>query len=294
MSQWINYHHLFYFKTIAEEQSVSKAASRLRLGQPTLSAQLKQLENSMGVQLFDRQKNRLVITEQGKIALEYARNIFKMGSEMFEVLHDRHAPSRISLHIGAIDSIAKQVILSLSEHALSIAPCQITLLEGDSDALIRELINHKIDILLLDYVPTAKKVRGLTHRLITRKMVSLYASPKYRKLKKGFPESIVGQPLIAPTYGNKLRHDLEHWAHTNGITLNILVEGQDIAVKKLMAVAGLGLIPAARHTVASQIECGELIEIGSLNGVYEELSLVAAQRKFQNPIASSLLKSFSI
>ena len=92
MNQWINYHHLFYFKTIAEEGSVSKAAEKLRVGQPTLSAQLKQFEEVLGILLFERQHKKLILTEQGKVALDYAKNIFKMGSEMYEVLHDRVKP----------------------------------------------------------------------------------------------------------------------------------------------------------------------------------------------------------
>ena len=110
MNQWINYHHLYYFKTIAEEGSVSKAAEKLRLGQPTLSAQLKQFEDSLGVALFERQHKKLILTEQGKLALDYAKNIFRMGSEMYEVLHDRLKPLKPSLHIGALDSIPKQIV----------------------------------------------------------------------------------------------------------------------------------------------------------------------------------------
>jgi LysR family transcriptional regulator, transcriptional activator of nhaA len=79
METWINYHHLFYFKVIAEEGSVSRAAEKLRLGQPTLSAQLRQLEESLGVRLFERRHKKLILTEQGKVALEYSKNIFRTG-----------------------------------------------------------------------------------------------------------------------------------------------------------------------------------------------------------------------
>lgn len=112
MDNWINYHHLFYFKTIAEEGTVSKAAIKLRLGQPTLSAQLKQFEKNLGVQLFERHKKRLVLTEHGKVALDYSKNIFRMGSEMYEVLHDRLRPARPALHLGALDSVPKQIVFN--------------------------------------------------------------------------------------------------------------------------------------------------------------------------------------
>ena len=148
MNPWINYHHLLYLKTIAEEGSVSKAAEKLKLGQPTLSAQLKQFEEALGVKLFERQHKKLILTEQGKVALDYARSIFKMGSEMYEVLHDRLVPQKPSLSIGALDSIAKQIVLQLVKKAHEIGPCLVTISEGKSDELIRELTSHKIDLLL--------------------------------------------------------------------------------------------------------------------------------------------------
>ncbi len=294
MNPWINYHHLYYFKVIAEEDSVSKAAKKLRLGQPTLSAQLKQFEEALGVTLFERKHKRLVLTEQGKIALDYARSIFKMGSEMYEVLHDRFLPQKISLHIGAIDSVAKQVILQMVQMALKLRHCQVTLSEGKSDELLRELHSHKIDLLITNFLPAAGDAKGLSHRVITKNSVSVYAAPKFKSLRYKFPQSTSGQPFIFPTFDSRLRYDLDHWCRLNRISFDVVAESQDIAVKKLMAINGLGLIPVASHTVKRQVLSGELIEIGPIKGVYEELFLVSAQRRIENPIAAKLMSSFNI
>ncbi len=294
MNQWINYHHLFYFKTIAEEGTVSKAAEKLRLGQPTLSAQLKQFEDSIGVQLFERYHKKLILTEQGKVALDYSKNIFKMGSEMYEVLHDRLKPLRPSLHLGALDSIPKQIILQLVKHAFRISPCQITLSEGKSDELIRELTAHRMDLMVTNFLPNGTDGKGLYAKSITKKNVGFYAAPKFKSLRKGFPKSISTVPMILPTYDSRLRQDLDHWAKLNKIELNIITESQDISVKKLMAINELGIIPAATHTVTGQVLRGELVEIGQLQGVYEELFLVTAQRKIENTIASKLRDSFVV
>ncbi len=294
MNHWINYHHLFYFKTIAEEGTVSKAAERLRLGQPTLSAQLKQFEETLGVQLFERHHKKLVLTEQGKVALDYSKNIFRMGSEMYEVLHDRLKPLRPSLHLGALDSVPKQIVLQLVKHAFRISPCQISLSEGKSDELLRELIAHRMDLMVTNFLPTGIDAKGLYPKSITKKNVAFYGAPKYKALRKGFPKSISGVPMIFPTYDSRLRQDLDHWAKLNKIELNIITESQDISVKKLMAVSELGLIPTATHTVTGQILRGELVEIGQLQGVYEELFLVTAQRKIENSIASKLRDTFAV
>lgn len=293
-SNWINYHHLYYFKTIAEEQSVSRAAEKLRLGQPTLSAQLKLLEDSLGVSLFERQHKKLILTEQGRVALDYARNIFRMGSEMVEVLNDRLKPAKPSLCIGALDSVPKQVVLLMVKAALKVSPCQVTLVEGKADELLRELTAFRVDLLVTNFIPASLNVRGLFHRSISKRGVSFFGAAKYKSLRKDFPNSISGQPLILPTYDSKLRYDIEHWAKLKDIELDILVESQDISVKKMAAINGLGLIPAATHTVNLQILAGDLIEIGSVTGVEEELLLVSAQRKIENSIAKELMQTFHL
>lgn len=294
MSPWINYHHLFYFKTIAEEGSVSKAAEKLHLGQPTLSAQLKQFEDSLGVKLFDRAHKKLILTEQGKVAFDYSKNIFKMGSEMYEVLHDRLKPLKPTLHIGAIDSVPKQICVRLAKQALKISPCQITLSEGSSDHLLRELVAHRIDLLVTNSIPIGPDARGLFPKPITKKNVAIYGSPKFKSLRKNFPQSINGVPIILPTYDSKLRQDLDHWAKANRLELEVIIESQDIAVKKQIAMNEMGLIPTATHTVERQVLSGELIEIGPVQGVYEELFLISAQRKIENQIAARLRDTFSI
>jgi LysR family transcriptional activator of nhaA len=291
---WINYHHLLYFKVIAEEGSVSKAALRLRLGQPTLSAQLKLFEETLGVRLFDRQHKKLILTEQGKVALDYARQIFGLGNEMYEALHDHLVPTRTHLQIGALDSIPKNIILQLTQAAYKAGQCQVSLIEGKPDEILRELTAHKIDLMVTNFIPTASEARGLLHRSLSREAVGIYGSPKFKLLRKKFPQSMDGQAIVMPTYDSKLRYDLEHWSKTNGITFDIIAETQDVSLTKLMAAEGMALIPAASHTVIRQVQAGELIEIGSLPDVTEELFLVTAQRKRANLIATELMKSFHI
>lgn len=294
MTNWINYHHLFYFKIIVEEGSISKAALKLSLGQPTLSEQLKQFEEALGLKLFEREHKKLKLTEQGKVAFDYAQTIFKIGSEMYEVLHDRLKPLKESLHIGCLDSIPKQIVVSLVKQALKITPCQITLSEGKFDELLRELTAHRIDLVITNFLPSGLDSKGLGHKLIAKNNVSFYGSSHFALLKKNFPESISKVPLILPTYDSKLRQDLDHWAKVNKIELNIIIESQDIAVKKSLAIQGLGLIPTAEHAVVKQTQAKELVKLGSLQGVHEELYLLWAHRKIENQVAARLKDVFSI
>lgn len=294
MSPWINYHHLYYFKTIVEEGTVSAAAEKLRIGQPTLSAQLKQFEESMGIPLFVRKSKRLVITEQGKIAYEYAQNIFRMGSEMYEVLHDRFQPTRPHLHVGALDSVPKQIILKLVIKADRATSCQVTLSEGRFDELIRELSTHKMDLVISNIRPKGAMAKGLYPKLISSQNIAFYGAEKFRNLKRGFPDSISGVPMVLPTYDSQLRLDLDHWAKLHGIELNMVTESQDVAMKKLLAVDGFGLLAAAPHTVERQVRQKELYQIGQLSGVTEELYLISAQRKVPNPVGEKIINTFRV
>lgn len=289
---WINYHHLFYFKTIAEEGSVSKAAEKLRLGQPTLSAQLKQFEDSLGVLLFERKNKRLNLTEQGKIALSYAQNIFKMGNEMYEALHDRIGPSRLHVQIGALDCIPKHTVLELTKAAYKISPCTVTLTEGHFEELMRELQSHQLDLVVTNFIPTSKEMKGLEHRSVIRRPVFLYGAPKFKNLKKGFPRSILGQPMVLPTFDSKLRYDMEHWSQIHGIRFDVVAETQDIGLKNLIAAQGLALTPSTRATAEARVKSGELIEIGLMEGVREEIYLISSPRKVPNPVALRLMQSF--
>jgi LysR family transcriptional activator of nhaA len=294
MKNWMNYHHLLYFKMIAEEDSVSKAAEKLSLSQSTLSAQLKQFEDTIGVKLFERHHKKLVLTDQGRITLDYARNIFNMGSELFEVLNDKIRPSRLSIQIGALDSVPKQILLQITKAAYKIAKCHVSIIEGKADEIFRELSAHRLDLVITNFIPTSVQIKSLVHRILSDKMVAIYGSAKFKSLRKDFPHSIQGQPFIMPTYDSKLRYDMEHWLKIRSIEIDPIAESQDIALKKLMAIDSLGLIPAAPHTVNRQILSGELFEIGKLEAVGEILYLVSAQRKIANPIAKELFKSFEV
>ncbi len=292
--QWLNYHHLYYFMTIAELNSISKAAEKLLLGQPTLSAQLKQFEDTLGVQLFERQHKKLILTEHGALALEYARNIFKLGGEMYEALHDRLKPSKINVQLGALDSVPKQVMLQLTQAALKISPCSISLVEGKFDELMRDLGAHKVDLAITNFLPKLESTKGLYHKVISKKTVGIYGSPEYKRLRKNFPKSIDGQPFVLPTYDSQMRYDLEHWLRLNQLTIDVVAETQDTALKKLMAVNNMAMIPAASHTVRRQVFAGELVLIGELENVTEELYLISSQRKIANPVAAELMKSFAL
>lgn len=294
MNPWVNYHHLYYFKTIATEGSIARAAERLRLGQPTLSMQLKQLEETIGVRLFDRQHKKLTLTEAGRVALQYANEIFRMGGEMLEVLHDRVVPSRTHVQIAALDSVPKHLTLALVKAASSYGNCMVSILEGKGDELIRELTLHRVDIFVSNYLPSTHEAPGVYSRSIIKAPVLLCGAPKFQALKRGFPESLSKAPMIMPTFHSKLRHDLDHYLKTAGIMIDLVAETQDTSLQKLMGLDGMGIIPIPIFAVEDLLRSRSLVSLGTLPGVFEEVYLVAASRRIENPVSSQIMNSFKL
>ncbi len=294
MDNWLNYHHLYYFRTIATEGSIAQAAKKLRLGQPTLSAQLKQFEEKLGISLFERQHKKLTLTETGRIALEYATEIFRMGSEMVEAMHDRLTPTRTHLTLGALDSVPKHLIYKLIHSAYRIAPCTVTIREGSDEELAIELMSHRIDILLTNHLPNVSDGKKLHSKLLAKYPVIVCGSDKFKHLKKGFPQSLNQCPMVLPTKHSKLRYDLDYFFQINKISPDIVAETQDTSMQKLLGSKSIGAFPIADIAVENMLKNKDLLSLGTIHGLYEEFYLVSSSRKIANPIAVQLIEKFII
>jgi len=291
---WVNYHHLLYFKTIALEGGIAKAAKKLRLGQPTLSTQLKQFEESLGHELFDRSKRQLQLTEIGRLVLGYALEIFKLGDEMADSLSDQHFPAKINLQIGAMDTVPKHLTHKIFLTVQASFDCVVSISEGHGDELLRELRAHRLDLVVSNDPPTVGESAGFYARNVARMPVAICASAKFAGLKRGFPDSLKGQPFVMPATQSRLRHDVDHFLKLNEIQVNVVAEVQDTSLQKLMGTHGDGVIPIALPAAEELIANKELMNIGMLQDVHEELWLIAAQRRIQNPAAAAIMKDFRI
>lgn len=293
MDNWLNYHHLYYFMVIASEGSISKASKRLLLGQPTLSAQLKQFEEKLGVELFERQHKRLILTDSGRIALEYAREIFKLGDEMKGVLQERLVPSKTPVTLGMLDGVSKSIGALMIEKALRFAPCKISSIEGRSDYLIRELLAYRVDLVLTNHRPQVADGKKIKSRLIGKLPVVICGGEKYKDLKKNFPRSLHKQPFILPTQHSRLRYDLDHYFEVNKIKPDILAEVEDFSLYNTLGSRGLALIPITELSFRLK-QSKKLHIIGELEGVFTELYLVSTSRRIENPVASHLFNTFRL
>jgi LysR family transcriptional activator of nhaA len=294
-NKWLNYHHLLYFRTIANEGSIAKASLVLKVGQSSLSSQLKNLEDSLQQKLFLRQNRSLVLTEAGKIALQYANEIFKKGEEFLHVFNEDSLTLKTNYRIGVVDSAPKVLTGKLSEACNAINDqCIIQLTEGAPKSLLEELNNHRIDIALT----TSKEVFVDDAEIVFKNLgdakIKAYATKDFAHLAESFPESLDLQPLVLPTKDSKLRFDLEHYFYSKKIHHKTLFEVQDSSVKKMIALNGKGIVFLPEFAAEMYVEDGRLICLGELNGVVEDYWLVTKKRTFKLEITESIMKNFRI
>src|SRR6185295_13731394 len=165
--EWLNYHHLLYFLTVARIGGVSRASEELRLTQATVSAQLKSLEQALGEKLFRKAGRRLTLTDTGKLVFRYADEIFSLGQEMMGTLKGRPEGRLARLTVGVADVMPKLVAYQLIEPELKLEDTyRIVCREGTNEELLPALAIHDIDVVLTDSpIDPAINVKAFNHLL---------------------------------------------------------------------------------------------------------------------------------
>ncbi|MEQ8456928.1 MAG: transcriptional activator NhaR [Sandaracinaceae bacterium] len=285
--EWLNYHHLLYFWMVAKEGSVTAAAESLRLSQPTVSAQVKRLEEQLGEPLLRRAGRSLELTEMGKVAFRYANDIFTLGQEMQDVFAGRLERAPEKLTVGVSDLIPKLILHRLLEPALSheSAP-RIVCREDKTERLLAELSIHDLDIVLAE-APIARQasVRAFNH-LLGESDVSFFAkAPMARRYRSGFPHSLDAAPLLLPTENTLLRRDLDHWFQDEDIHPRIVAEFEDSALLKAFGSEGVGIFPGPAAIEDEICDRYRVRPVGRTHRVVERFYAITVERRITHPAA---------
>ncbi len=288
--EWLNYHHLLYFYTVAREGSVTRAAAVLRLAQPTLSAQIRRLEDSLDEKLFSRQNRSLVLTEVGRVAYRYAEEIFGLGNEMLDTLRGRPTSRPARLHVGVADVVPKLVCHRLLEPVLTgQGAVQLVLREGKTDDLLAALATQRFDLVLADTpIGPHLRVRAYNH-LLGESGLTFFGKPALAaRFKKTFPRSLDGAPLLLPTENTALRRSLDQWFGELGVRPRIVAEIEDSALVKVFGQHGLGLF-CAPTIIARDVKRQYGVQaIGATEAVRERFYAITVERRIKHPAVAAI------
>jgi LysR family transcriptional activator of nhaA len=286
--EWLNYHHLLYFWMVAKRGSIAKACEALRLAQPTISGQLRSLEESLGEKLFVRQGRRLVLTDAGQTVYRYADEIFALGSELMDVLKGRPRNRPLPLIVGVSDLIPKLIAYRILEPALSLkGGVQIECYEDTPEKLLLSLSAHELDLVLTDAPAySAVRVRVFNH-LLGSSAVGLFASPPLANFyRKNFPDSLTGAPFLLPMKNSAFRQVLDQWFEAHSVRPRILGEFQDTALLTTFGQTGAGIFAAPLAIEREVRKRYRVSKLGDLGMQVTEYYAISAERKIKHPAAT--------
>lgn len=282
----LNYHHLLYFWTVAHEGSVAAASSKLNLTQPTVSMQIHKLERAVGHKLFRRAGRSLVLTETGQIAYRYANEIFSVGRELTKVIAGQ-VPDRPSrLCVGIPDVMSKIIAYRLLEPVFAQAePVQVECHEAKLDQLLADLAMHRYDVLLSDApLGMGVRVKAHSHRLGSCDLAFCGTRELARKLRRRFPESLHGAPMILPTGNTELRRAADQWLDLRGLQPRLIAEIEDSALMKEFGRAGFGVFPMPSAIVADVCRRFDVVLIGTIAEIQINFFAITTERRLNNPM----------
>lgn len=288
--EWLNYHHLFYFWTVVREGTVSAASRALRLAQPTVSGQIRALEESLGEKLFRRAGRRLEPTEVGRIVYRYADEIFTVGRELQDTVRGRPTGRPLRLLVGVADVVPKLIAYRLIEPALRLPEgVRIVVREDKAERLLAELALHELDLVISDApIGAAAPIRGFNH-LLGECPAALYASPRLASsLRRRFPASLEGAPLLLPAESTGLRRALDLWLDQRGLRPRIAGEFDDSALLKVFGQAGTGAFAAPLAIEGEIRRQFGVRRIAVLPEVRERFYAITAERRMRNPAAVAI------
>jgi LysR family transcriptional regulator, transcriptional activator of nhaA len=288
--EWLNYHHLYYFWLAAKEGSVTGAATKLRLAQSTVSAQIQQLEGALGVELFARAGRSIVLTEAGRQTFRHADEIFALGRELVDGLQGRPAGRPVRLLVGVAETLPKLVAYRLLEPAFRLEDAPLVVcFEGDAEQLLGRLAVHEVDLVLADApLTSALHVRAFNH-LLGESDVTFFAAPTLaRALRRGFPRSLDGAPMLLPGGRSALRRALEQWFDGRGLRPRAVGEFEDSALLKAFGQAGHGAF-AAPSAIGAEIERQYAVEaVGRADGLRERFYAITVERRIRHPAVAAV------
>ncbi len=288
---FLNYHHLRYFRAIATDGTLTRAAERLNISQSALSIQLRSLEESLGQPLFHRQNKSLVLTEAGRIALEYAESIFRAGEEMTAVLRNEVVGKRRVVRLGAVATLSRNFQIGLLKPLLGRPDVELILHSGNLRDLLAQLRAHTLDAVLSN-LPVRRDADTDWHsHLLDEQPVSLVGKRTRSRKRFKFPDDLRTTPLVLPSLDSNIRTAFDLLLEQHRIRPIIAAEVDDMAMLRLLAREGAGLALVPPVVVSGELESGLLAEHYRIPEIRESFYAITPSRRFPNPILAEIIET---
>ncbi|MDF1719576.1 MAG: LysR family transcriptional regulator [Minwuia sp.] len=284
----LNFHHLRYFRAVAYEGNLTRAATELNVSQSAVSTQIRLLEERLGHDLFERRGRLLHLTEAGRIALDHADAIFLAGDELLATLQQT-GQQRRPLRIGSLATLSRNFQLSFLRPVLGQPDVEVILRSGSAAELFADLVALRLDLVLTNQPPPSDGTALFITRRIDEQNISLISVPALCPPGLTLAERLARFPLILPTTASGLRMGFDAMISGLAIKPQIAAEVDDMAMMRLLAREGAGLAVLPPIVVRDELASGALILAAELPNLTETFYAVTVERRFSNPLLARLL-----
>ena len=290
----MNFKHLYYFWVTAKAGGIVRAGEQLHTTPQTLSGQIKLLEAWLGRRLFRKTGRHLELTDEGRLALGYADQIFTLGAEMETALRQAGGGQKtLEFRVGVADSVAKSVVYRLLEPALSMSePVRLICSEGKFPDLLAQLALHRLDLVMADEPMSGRvSIKAFNHLLGSTPM-SFFCAPVLRKLLKGdFPQCLNDAPLLIQGASSSVRKQLDSWFTKHQIHPRIIGEFDDGALMKAFGREGRGIFMSASVLEAETLTQYGVEMIGRTDEMVEDFFAVSVERRITHPCVAAITQA---
>lgn len=281
----LNYRHLRYFREVAREGTLTRAAERMNLSQSALSSQIRALEDRLGHRLFERIGRRLELTEVGRIALDHADRIFQGGDDLLATLN-RTNLTNPPLRVGADSTLSRNFQMRFLGPALADGAA-VVLRSGDEDSLLGALRDLALDVVLTNRPPRSGAGAEVTAHRLADDPVALHGPPD-RIRSRSLRDLLATEPVILPT-SPVIRAGFLALADRLEVTPRIVADVDDMAMVRLLARGGAGLAVAPAVVVADELASGRLATASGDLGIRETFHALTIPRTYPHPLLKVLI-----
>ncbi len=283
--EFLNYHHLRYFWVTAKEGGLTRAATKLRVSQPSICTQIHALEEALGEKLFRRSGRGLALTEAGQRVFGFAEEIFALGEDLLSTIKQRSSRRPLRVHIGLANSLPKRMSYELIKPVFDLPqPIQVSFHEWPVTDLLAHLAAHRMDIVLADSPASAVSNLKVFNHLLGESRISLCAAPGLAaRLKRGFPEALNDAPALLPATDTPLRRALEGWFRETGIQPRLVAEFDDPSLMKVLAGEGMGFFPLPDVVLQETLVRYGVRRIGPAGACRQQFYAISAERRIVHP-----------
>jgi LysR family transcriptional activator of nhaA len=281
----LNYHHLYYFWTVSRLGSITAAARELNLAQPTLSAQIAQLERRCGRRLLTRGPWGARLTPEGETVLSHCRRIFEAGAQLeADIAAGLEAAPR-TLRVGAHGAVPRSAVMRVLDAAREADPELRVLVSSGAPVGIEERLESRVlDLAIAALDLSLRLGPDFRGRAVGSIPLVFTAAPSVARRVGRFPKGLAKAPLLLRGPDNPVRKQLEQFLRDRGLSPRIEAQADDAELLRALALAGRGVAALELPSIREDLAAGRLVRLhAGPSGLRETVWLIAPRAGSHRP-----------